>query len=233
MAGFNTIYAYIKGLNPNAMLGIVQNGYGKSSCTPNDAIGWHMVHLAAGMHEDFAAEEVYNQICCGAQTTSPWVTDGWTYTGVKTMELLYSVATLCALQYINYSNIDLVAFWDSDLYGNFIGPLMDPVQLPAALHFAATQDKSLYCNQNYSQDFEPNLDRAVRSQLHPIRSRQHRLPQLDVALHDLHVRLPGLQRRKRCQRALRSVCRADPVLDFPKMQQHDHRRRRVERRLPG
>ncbi len=158
VTGFNMIYAYIKGLNPNAMLGIVQNGYGKSSCTPNDAIGWHEMHLAAGMHEDFAAEEVYNQICCGAQTTSPWVTDGWTYTGVKKMELVYSVATLCALQYINYSNIDLVAFWDSDLYGNFIGPTMDPTQLPAALHFAATQDKTLYCNQNYSQDSLPTWD---------------------------------------------------------------------------
>ena len=125
--GMNLLYSYIHSKHPGVMFGLTLGDDGGAPL--------HLAMLKAGLLEDFASEEEYNSCC---NTTNPFIAQKAAFPNVKTMLLAYSTESLCqnAGAYVN-TGFDVIAFWDLDNYGGWIGPRMDGSWLQNAEALAA------------------------------------------------------------------------------------------------
>ena len=138
---YNQIYNYIHAKYPKIKFGISE-GLG--------AINYfHYDYLMAGGHEDFASYEMYNS-CCNAQ--NPFIVEGTkaAFPHVLEMGLFYGTESLCQgggrwPGPASTSGLDIIAGWDVDLYGGWIGPLMDRSFLPNLVTYASTETPQSFC----------------------------------------------------------------------------------------
>ena len=137
--GFNILYSYIHSKWPGVQFGLtIGDGGGP---------GLHLAMLQAGLHEDFSSEEEYNSCC---RTGNPFIAQKKQFPNVKTMSLFYSTQSLCQNNgawpgSAATSGLDIIAFWDVDNYGDWIGPLMDASWLQNAQTFAQTGSTTSFC----------------------------------------------------------------------------------------
>jgi hypothetical protein len=136
--GYNILYNYIHYKWPGVQFGLTIGDDGGAPL--------HLAMLKAGLYEDFASEEEYNS-CCTKQ--NPFIVDGQKaqFPNVKTMGLLYGTQSLCQSNGVYpgaaaKSGFDIIAFWNVDNYGGFIGPFLDANWLQNAETYAQTGNTS-------------------------------------------------------------------------------------------
>ena len=136
--GLNILYNYIHSKYPGVQFGFTIGDGGGAAL--------HLSMLKAGLLEDFSSEEEYNS-CCNKQ--NPFVADGQKaqFPKVKTMGLFYNTESLCQSNGVYPgpaagSGFDIIAFWDVDNFGNWIGPWMDASWQQNAQTYAQTGSTS-------------------------------------------------------------------------------------------
>ena len=174
VTGYNMIYNYIHMNFPGIKFGltvgydaVANGGCGTNSTTYGPAY-IHLSMLQAGLREDFSSEEEYNACC---SNTNPFIADGQKarFPNVLTMALLYSTSALCQSNGAYPgpaagSGFDIIGAWDVDLYGGWIGPLMDQSLLPNLETYAATGQPTSFCEAPTSRispgDWTWNIQKA-------------------------------------------------------------------------
>ena len=155
VTGYNMISKYIHTNFPGVKFGltvgydaVANGGCGANSTTYGPAY-IHLAMLSAGLEEDFSSEEEYNACC---SRSNPFVADGQKakFPNVLAMALLYSTSALCQSNGAYpgpaaTSGFDIIGAWDVDLYGGWIGPLMDQSFLPNLETYAATGQTASFC----------------------------------------------------------------------------------------
>jgi len=153
--GVNMIYDYIHQKYPGVELGL--------STGSGQGVDLHLALLRAGMREDFAQVESYN---VALQPPNPFVTSGLIkeFPRVKLAALVYNTVSLCGnggVNWIDPKGLDYIGFWDVNLVGKFIGPLMDADFQKNAEIFAATGQKP-FCALPYSRLLSPGTWEAQK-----------------------------------------------------------------------
>ena len=182
VTGYNMIYNYIHTKFPGIKFGLtvgydaVANGGCGANSTRYGPAYIHLAMLDAGLKEDFSSEEEYNACC---STTNPFVADGQKakFPNVLAMALLYSTSALCQSNGAYpgpaaTSGFDIIGAWDVDLYGGWIGPLMDQSFLPNLETYAATGQTASFCEAPTSRVSPGRLDvEYPESEFHCLRQR--------------------------------------------------------------
>jgi hypothetical protein len=156
VAGYNIVWEHIHSTCPACKIGLT---IGDDGGAP---LHLAMLRYANGTpFEDFASEEEYNSCCTRAPPAgpNPFTTQKEEFPNVLTMLLAYGTETLCKGNGVTGSNLrysdpkngwfDIIATWDNDLYGGWIGPLEDVDQARNIERLAKT-GKTDFCQLPYA-----------------------------------------------------------------------------------
>ena len=150
VVGFNILWNYIHTNYPGVKFGLTV-GDGSGAQLHLAMLRYAKTAGPGGTNlpfEDFASEEEYNSCC---HTTNPFTTQKAEFPNVLTMGLFYGTESLCQDNgnYLgnNPTNhwFDIISTWDNDLYGNWIGPLMDLSQQAGIEYMAANNGSTAFC----------------------------------------------------------------------------------------
>ena len=194
VAGINALVDYIHAKCPTCKFGY------SSSQTPDDM----KILMDNGARPDLYQHESYE---FWEDQGDPFAALHAAYPSVLRSWLIESIPTFCSNPAFSLDSgkVDMLGLWDIDNSGSWGYPRMEPTQLSIFQYFAATGDKSKYCQQTWTWDpavsWLPILPGGTGyTKSDPDDPRQTRVSRVDVPLFAHLMRLSRLQRYERLPR---------------------------------